>query len=236
MRRSYADTSALASIRVLAFAALWIVGQPAIAFADPEAGKGIFEAKGCGQCHVTAGPVDPLPVAERTAIKGPPLWFAGSKFQQDWLVSWLAKPTPIRRVRYASLEKGANDHPALAAGEAADVASYLSTLSDPEPAAGVVEASKLSRRKAFKAEKLFSKKQVCWGCHLYPSKQGEIGGFSGPSLVGAGARLKGDWVYAFLKDSLRYYPNGRMPVYGDQPFEPFSDAEFKLLAEFMGSM
>ena len=236
MKRSLPGASAAGAMRALAFASLWFLAGPVVTFADSEAGRGIFESKGCGGCHTTSGPVDSLPVAERGMVKGPPLWFAGSKFQESWLAAWLGKPTPIRRVRNATLEKGSNDHPALAGGEAADVASYLSTLVDPEQVVAEVSAGKLNRRKAFKAEKLFSKKQVCWGCHLYPSKQGEIGGFSGPSLVGAGERLDRGWIYSFLKDSLRYYPNGRMPVYGDQAFDPFTDDELKRLAEFVGSM
>lgn len=206
------------------------------ASADDAAGSRIFQAKRCGTCHEMSGPIDAVPVEQRADIQGPPLWFAGSKFQADWLSKWLQSPEPVRRVKYGTLKKATttSEHPALSAAETANVGPYLMGLKDPAMKVGAVEAKKLSRRVMFKAEKLFAKKQVCFGCHLYPSKQGEIGGFSGPSLVGAGQRLQLDWIYAFLTDPTRYYPSGRMPVYGDQAFNEFADDELKRLAQFVG--
>ncbi|MFQ5563943.1 MAG: c-type cytochrome [Parvularculaceae bacterium] len=206
------------------------------AFAGATEGKQIFDAKGCANCHQMTGPSDPLPVSQRASIKGPPLWFAGSKFKEEWLTSWLENPTPIRRVKYGALEKGANDHAALSAAEAADVGAYLMSLVDSEMSTGEIEEGALSRRVAFKAEKLFTKKQVCFGCHEYPSRRGDIGGFSGPSLVKAGERLNGDWVYFLLQDNVRFYPNGRMPTYGDEAFDAYTDDELRLLAQYIAGL
>lgn len=208
-------------------------GQPA--WADAAKGKKIFAAKKCGSCHEMSGPKDPLPVAKRSKIKGPPLWFAGSKFQQAWLAGWLQAPKAILRVRYGTVKKGSTKHRAVSAADAKEVAAYLMSLTDKSMKTGKIKAKKMSRRKKFKAEKLFSKKQVCFGCHQFTSRQGKIGGFTGPTMVGAGKRLQGDWVYAFLKDNTRYYPNGRMPVYGDQAFDPFTEKELKLLVQFIGN-
>lgn len=217
---------------VLIFACFW---SPA-ATADPANGKKLFEAKQCASCHKTSGPVEALPVTERSKIKGPPLWFAGSKFRQEWLIAWLASPTPVRRVKYGSLTKGSDKHPALPAADAKEVGAYLMTLTDQALKPGVVKAKKLKRRTRIKAEKLFIKKQICFGCHQYPSKKGNIGGFAGPSLVGAGKRLKVDWVYTFMNNPSRYYANGRMPVYGDQAFNRFTEKELKLLAQYIGNL
>jgi len=203
------------------------------AHADAAEGQALFGAEKCAACHQMTGPSDPLPVTQRGAIKGPPLWFAGSKFQPGWLAQWLQDPKPIRRVKYATLTKGSNDHVKLPAAEAASVAAYLEGLTDAEMATSVVPNKKLSRRKSMNATKLFTKKQVCFGCHEYPSRRGPIGGFAGPSLVWAGARLNADWIYAYIQDPVRYYPNGRMPVYGDLAFDPFTDAEFKSLAQLI---
>lgn len=204
--------------------------------ADPAAGEGVFAAKQCESCHAMSGPVAAVPVEERPGIKGPPLWFAGSKFQKEWLIAWLENPVPVRRVNYGTLDKVSDEHPALSAAEAADIGDYLSGLIDPETKSGVVVTTKLAVRKMFKGEKLFIKKQVCFGCHEYPSKQGDIGGFTGPTMVGAGERLQADWVYAFMKDPLHYYPNGRMPVYGEQAHEPYTDVELKLLAQYLTNL
>lgn len=207
-----------------------------VAMADPAQGKRLFEGKNCAACHQMSGPVNAVPVAQRAAIKGPPLWFAGSKFQNEWLIAWLEKPIAIHRVKYGTLEQGANPHPALSKADAREVGAYLMSLRDPALKAGAATAEKLNQRKMLGAEKLFTKKQVCFGCHQYASKQGDIGGFSGPSLVGAGSRLQADWVHALLKDNVRYYPNGRMPVYGDQVFEAFTDEELKLLGQYIGNL
>lgn len=205
------------------------------ALADAAAGKKIFTAKKCEACHQMAGPTEPKPVSARPKIKGPPLWFAGSKFKKEWLTAWLAKPTPIRRVKYGTLVKGSNDHPLLPAADAADVGAYLMSLTDSAVKTGAIDSSPLSPRAVFQADQLFAKKQVCFGCHQYPSKRGNIGGFTGPSLVGAGTRLQADWIYAMLKDNIRYYPDGRMPKYGDEAFNQFSDDDLKLLAQYIGN-
>ena len=207
-----------------------------IALGGPDEGQGVFEANDCGSCHLMAGPVDPVPPASRGAIKGPPLWFAGNKFKVEWLSSWLETPSRVRRVNYGSMEKITSDHPALSNPDAHEVSEYLMSLTDPALQAGKVAYAKLNRRKMFQGEKLFNKKQVCFGCHEYPSRQGDIGGFTGPSLVGAGQRLQLDWVYAFFKDPTRYYPNGRMPVYGDQAFEPYTEQELELLIQYIGNL
>ncbi len=205
------------------------------AAADPVNGLQVFISNACNACHISAGPVDPLPVTERSAIQGPPLWFAGNKFRADWLVGWLQTPTPIRRVVYGTLVVAPNEHPSLSPPESQDVTDYLMTLTDGAVSIGVVEPAILNRRRMFQGERLFNKKQVCFGCHEYPSRQGNIGGFTGPSLVGAGDRLKEDFVYALFMDPIRFYPNGRMPVYGDKAFEPFTDEDLHLLVQYIGN-
>lgn len=218
------------------FAGLVLCSLSVQVMADAAAGENGFTANKCGDCHAMSGPVDGLPVEERSGIKGPPLWFAGNKFKPEWLLAWLEKPEPIRRVKYGTLEKGANEHPALSAEDAANVGAYLLSLIDAEMKTGIIEDKKLARRKMFKGEKLFIKKQVCFGCHEYPSRQGDIGGFTGPTLLGASKRLQADWVYAFLNDPLRYYPNNRMPVYSADAHEPYTDAELKLLAQYLTNL
>lgn len=204
--------------------------------ADAGQGQKLFDSNKCAACHQMTGPVALVPIAQRAQIKGPPLWFAGSKFKPEWLSAWLAAPKPIARVKYGTLELGSNPHPALPAAQASEVAGYLMTRVDAQVKTGAVDAAAPSRRALFSAETLFAKKQVCFGCHQYPGKGGPVGGFSGPSLVEAGKRLNPDWILAYLKDNVRYYPNGRMPVYGDQAFNVFSDAELKLLAQYIGHM
>lgn len=210
--------------------------QAGLVLAGSAAGKAIFDAQGCASCHAIAGPVTAVAVEERASLKGPPIWFAGSKFQSGWLASWLQQPVPIRRVNYGSLDEVSDQHPVLSPGDAEQVGAYLSSLIDPETPTGLIGKKKLPRRKMFRGEKLFIKKQVCFGCHQYPSKMGDIGGFTGPTMVGAGKRLQGDWVYAFLQDPLHFYPNGRMPVYGEKAYDPYTDEELRLLSQYLSNL
>lgn len=220
----------------LCFALSMLCIQAPSANADAAAGKKIFDTQNCGSCHQMSGPTDPVAVAERAKIKGPPLWFAGSKFKKGWLLAWLAKPVPITRVKYGSLTKGTNEHPSLPPAEAEEVGTYLMSLTDSTVKPGTIDSKELNARTVFRAEALFAKKQVCFGCHEYPSKRGNIGGFTGPSLVGAGKRLQADWVYALLKNNIRYYPNGRMPTYGENAFNKYSDEELKLLSQYVAGL
>lgn len=210
--------------------------QAGLTLADSGAGKVVFDARRCASCHAISGPVTAVPVEERPSLKGPPIWFAGSKFQPEWLAAWLQQPLPIRRVNFGSLDEVSDRHPVLSAADAEQVGAYLSSLIDPETPTGLISKEKLPRRKMFRGEKLFIKKQVCFGCHQYPSRMGDIGGFTGPTMVGAGKRLQGDWVYAFLQDPLHFYPNGRMPVYGEKAYDPYTDEELRLLSQYLSNL
>ena len=74
----------------------FLVGASSPGWADAAAGKAAFEAKGCTACHYTEGPAREKTIDDQLAKKGPELWYAGSKFQKDWLAGWLADPKPIR--------------------------------------------------------------------------------------------------------------------------------------------
>lgn len=202
-------------------------------------GGRIFKEKGCGGCHAVTGPAKFKSIEERLKKKGPDLWFAGNKFKEEWLREWLKKPVAIRAVKWGTLEAGNEKHMSLSENEAKETATYLVSLIDKYTAKGVVnEGKKLSRSKELKAKTLFEKKQACYACHKTPVKRGTkvvrvVGGFTGPTFVDVGERLKGDWIYSFLKEPQTYEPFGRMPVYGDQVQDKFSDEELKLLAEYL---
>lgn len=169
-------------------------------------GDAIFK-KSCTGCHYTDGPAKEKTIADQLAKKGPELWYAGSKFQKDWLAAWLQDPKPVRPLKYNSLsEKNTGDHPRLSASDAAAVTDFLMGLKSPEVKAGVVKP-----KESAQARNIFSKKAPCGGCHEYPVKGNAIGGKSGPSLVGASKRLNPDWVYAYLANIKTFKPVCDMP-------------------------
>ncbi len=191
----------------------------------------------CLSCHAIS-PAQKVPIKKRASIKGMPLWFAGSKFNKEWLETWLASPHPIFGVQWGTLEKGAYDHSAVDASQAGPLAEYLMTLVDAEVQADTTAPLPKSRgkRRSFlsRTAQLFEKHQGCYACHRYLNKRGqELGGFSGPSLVEASNRLQADWVYAFLKDPRRYYPNGKCPIPGDMAFNKYTDDNRAALATYI---
>ena len=172
-------------------------------------GDAIFK-KSCASCHYTDGPAKEKTIADQLAKKGPELWYAGSKFQKDWLTAWMQNPKPIRPLKYNSLsENNKGDHPKLSAGDAAAVTDFLMGLKSAEVKAGVIKSNA-----SVKGRKIFSKDMPCGGCHEYLTKGEVHGGKSGPSLVGAGKRLSPDWIYAYLAHIKVFKPVRDMPDFG----------------------
>lgn len=172
-------------------------------------GDAIFK-KSCIGCHYTDGPAKEKTIADQLAKKGPELWYAGSKFQKNWLVAWLQDPQPIRPLKYNSLsERNPRDHAVLSARDAAAVADYLMGLTSPE-----VKAGAITPKVSAQGKHTFTKKAPCGGCHEYPDRGEARGGRSGPSLVGASKRLNPDWIYAYLLNINAFKPVRDMPDFG----------------------
>lgn len=172
----------------------------------------------CASCHALTKPTDTT-VEHLWNRKGPDLWYAGDKFNRDWLVNWLQKPTTIRpggvmwfkhakpgephdTIDTAAVEK----HPAVDAATAEKLADALLTLKS-----GLVPEG------AFKPEAVnmtmgklaFGKLRGCVACHQNAPGQG---GMSGPQLYDAGQRLRPDYVLSYTKDPQKFDPHVWMPT------------------------
>lgn len=190
-------------------AAIFVAAAPS-GSADPAAGQAVFEAKGCTECHYTEGPAREKTIDDQLAKTGPELWYAGSKFQEEWLAAWLADPQPIRPMKFNSLtEENPGDHPALSGDEVASVSEFLMSLTSDE-----VEEGAVKPKKSPKGRQIFTKKMPCSGCHQYPGRRGKVtGGRTGPSLVNAGERLNPDWILAYLQKPKVFKPVKMMPIF-----------------------
>jgi mono/diheme cytochrome c family protein len=190
--------------------AAFLIAAASSSSAAPAAGKAVFEAKKCNECHYTDGPAKEKTIDDQLAKKGPELWYAGSKFQKDWLGKWLADPKPIRPMKFNDLTKeNPGDHPKLAGGDVASVTEFLMSLTSAD-----VPAGKVKPKKNPKGRQIFTKKMPCSGCHQYTGRKKKIsGGRSGPSLVEAGVRLNPDWILAYLKKPKVFKPVKMMPVF-----------------------
>lgn len=216
-----------AVLNVLAVVAFGVIFA-APSFAGAPEGKKVFEVKNCGACHQIKGPAKEKTIKDVLAKKGPELWYAGSKLKPEFLEAWLKDPRAIRPMEYYSLTK-VNDgsHAKLSATEALDVTQYLMTLKSAD-----VKDAGLKAQDNPRGRVVFLKKQACYGCHLVKERANTAGGVTGPTLIGAGQRLKADWIYAYLANPKVFKPVKDMPVYKGI----LTDEEMKAVAEYVANL
>jgi mono/diheme cytochrome c family protein len=200
----------------------WAVAAMAVAATGPAyADDGPFwSSKNCGSCHALTKPTD-ASFDRIWTRKGPDLWYAGDKFNQDWLVGWLQDPKPIRPAGYPyfkTIEEGTEHdevdpskitpHPKLLTAEAARVAAALMTLKGP-PDLVPQGSFKGDMAGARMGALSFTKLRGCSACH---QGAGGKGGTSGPELTDAGTRLRPDFIAAYTADPQRFDPHVWMPT------------------------
>ena len=175
----------------------------------------------CSGCHALAKPTD-TSLDRLLTRKGPDLWFAGSKFNKDWLVSWLQDPkahTSCRLSVFQDDQEGRPDHdvpdpskitahPKLNKADAEAAAEALMALKAPADLvpAGIFKGDTKGARMGALA---FDKFRGCVACHQ--GENGE-GGLSGPELTDAGTRLQPDFIAAYTADPQRFDPHIWMPT------------------------
>lgn len=193
-------------------AALWLGAGPAMA------DSGWLEQR-CAGCHALMPPAE-TSVDRLWERKGPDLYYAGAKFNREWLEHWLQDPVRIRpggvlytrNVRASQQadtidEAALEQHLKLSPEEAKTAADALMALTGPEGLVehGVFKSAKVS---ASMGAMFFGKLRGCSACHL--SKPGS-GGYSGPELYSAAKRLQPDYIYTYIRDPQRIDPKVWMP-------------------------
>jgi mono/diheme cytochrome c family protein len=175
----------------------------------------------CAACHALKKP-DKADVDRLWERKGPDLYYAGNKFQHDWLVTWLQAPKRIRpggefyRKHIKPTPEGdvidsatLKDHLKLSKEDAESVATALMAMTVP----GLVEAGafKGGEVSATMGAMFFGKLRGCSACHQNAVGKG---GFSGPELYTASKRLQADFVYSYIKHPQSIDPHVWMPELG----------------------
>jgi mono/diheme cytochrome c family protein len=172
----------------------------------------------CSACHNVKGPAAQTlkAVFEK---KGPDLFYAGNKYRQEWLVSWLQKPSRIRPagMLYGHIKAGAKgdeidasalkDHVALSKADATSVAAELMKLKphDDLIAKEKIEPGTISKQMG---EMAFNKFLGCMACHLI---EPEYGGMSGPEVYTAAKRLQPQYIASFIRSPQAWDPKSMMP-------------------------
>lgn len=199
---------------------LLAVGLAVASVGNVYAGDGLDPS--CAACHALVKPTN-TSLDRIWTRKGPDLWYAGSKFNSDWLVAWLQNPTPIRPAGYPyfkTVMKGTDHdvpdpskiipHPKLDKAAAEAAAAALMKLKAPADLlpAGTFKGDTAGARMG---KMSFEKLRGCIACH-----QGEDGkgGFSGPELSDAGVRLQPDFIAAYTANPQSFDPHIWMPNLG----------------------
>lgn len=197
-------------ILVIAFA----VTSPVFA-AD---GKTIL-GKECVSCHNLTGPA-PQTLKELWARKGPDLFYAGNKYREQWLISWLQKPQRIRpagefyedHIKHGEKrdvvdESTLKDHMALSKDDATAVASELMKL---KPHNDLISKEKIEPGtiSEFMGEMVFDKFLGCMACHRYEPDEG---GLSGPELYTVAKRLQPEFIASYIRSPQAWDPKIWMP-------------------------
>lgn len=177
----------------------------------------------CAACHTIEEPdFAAVGISERLTRKAPPLYFAGNKYREEWLVQWLQKPENNYLAGYfpsaaAYLDTAEGEvpdtaslpeHVALDSSAATEVAAYLMTLQGRSELIATVDYTpgKVAKRMGTMD---FRKFKACDSCHQ--DAKGE-GGFSGPTLYNAWNRLQPEFIASFIQDPLAWDANSIMPV------------------------
>lgn len=173
--------------------------------------------KDCVSCHNLKGPAAQT-LKELLAQKGPNLAYAGNKYRQEWLVSWLQKPQRIRPAGefYGNhIKTGAKhdevdtatlkDHVALSQSDATAVAAELMKL---KPHDELIAKEKIEPGSASMGEMVFDKFLGCTSCHLI---EPGYGGLSGPEVYTAAKRLQPEFIASFIRSPQAWEPKTWMP-------------------------
>ena len=177
-----------------------------------EASPALVKEKQCDTCHRFS--------KDESEKSAPDLFFAGDKFQKNWLENFLRHPEVIRlsgHTRDPGFLKGTpqytGPHPALNPKEAQQMTDYLMSLKVLKKVPPL-ELPALSKGTRVRVKILFERDYSCIACHQsYNLARQPRGGVSGPSLIDAGRRLRPEWVYQWLKNPKQFITRGRMPLY-----------------------
>ncbi|WDE00108.1 c-type cytochrome [Thalassomonas actiniarum] len=185
---------------------------------DIEAGKQLFE-KSCADCHsITSN--DNITLAQRLKEKAPTLYYAGNKFNREWLQSWLAAPTRLRPGGHFFMdnvkvtedgdiidESKLGKHMAVSAKQAQQLTGYLMAQT-PKSALIQQESITLGKTNRTLGEKDFHKFKGCGSCH---QDEDGYGGVSGPELYTSVKRLQPEFIASYTKMPEKWDPKTLMP-------------------------
>lgn len=192
----------------------------------------------CEACHAFAKP-EKSDLSRFINRKGQDLYWAGSKYNQDWLIRWIEEPSRIRPSgSYNFVHLSANpgdagkadamksDHIRLSKEDAEAVTAQMMKLTAP---ADVVEPGlyKPGSASPEDGEPLFITMRGCGACHMWaPGK----GGRSSAELYTGGERMKADYIASYIDNPQKFDAGAWMPR------QMFSNSEIQKFTAYILSL
>ena len=204
--------------------------QPVIDGGDKLAlGLGLISKSGCNNCHH----IESYP---KNNNAGPPLTHLDEKLDKEWVSKWIKNPQSFRYNTWMPhfFEQENNSSDEMIVRNNSEI--YAMTEYIFKDGEHIKNNSAEFIGSAESGEKLF-KAVGCMGCHqvinepvdfkfddlpyeVYASKLGydseemtryELLKNQGPNLLGVGSKADAEWVYNWIKNPSKYYPDTRMP-------------------------
>lgn len=183
-----------------------------------EEGKNLYE-EACAACHSISNNSN-ITLSQRLEERAPTLFYAGNKFNPDWLESWLINPKRLRPGGHFFLdnvivtedgdaidESKLTEHIAVNAVQAKQLTEYLMAQT---PKSDLIALENVTLGKANRAlgEKDFHKFKGCGSCHQ--SEDG-YGGVSAPELYSSMNRLQPAFISSYIRYPEKWDPKTLMP-------------------------
>ncbi len=182
-------------------------------------GIGLLKKYDCASCHALTGPA-PATLAALWQRKGPDLFYAGNKYRQAWLETWLQQPKRIRPAGMFYMNhikpgpkrnmvdtSTLTEHIQLNKKDAKAIAATLASM---KTHTALIQAEKhdASISPGPLGEMLFDKIYGCMACHqIEPG----FGGMSGTEVYTAGKRLTPEFMLSYIRNPQAWDPKIWMP-------------------------
>lgn len=205
-----AITVALVANKTTNYPSQWLVTEKRQkVYTIPEGIYGeLFEKYSCLTCHSVQG--------YGGSVSTAPLTTEGSKVRREWLKDFLIRPHAVRPILPERMP-----YFRMSDSDAAVIADYIKEIYVDNDLPKFT-TDDLTEDEALLGEELFEKKQ-CVSCHIING----AGGYVGPKLDDVSKRLEPEWLFAWLKDPIRYRSETMQPDYG------FTDIEARRLTAFL---
>lgn len=184
-------------------------------------GKQVLENQ-CMSCHQISMPeTDEQTLAKKMSRLAPPLFYAGNKYKEKWLLKWLQEPKSITPsgggywARYVHVTDEGDliknseikPHMKLDKKQASQVSEYLMSL---KPYSHLLRNNEFKEASVPKmlGENDFRKFKGCGSCH---QDEPGYGGMTGPELYSAMERLQAEYVASYIRNPEQWDPVTMMP-------------------------